>query len=94
MLPNGCFQIEALSRLPARHRCGGGREFGSSNYHFGSKDRFIRAVIKRRVDSINARRLAALARADRQEGNAPVPTDKIDNSNWRLSKVSLYRVRC
>ena len=64
------------------------------NYHFGSKDRFIRAVIKRRVDSINARRLAALARADRQEGNAPVPTDKIDNSNWRLSKVSLYRVRC
>jgi AcrR family transcriptional regulator len=47
------------------------------NYHFGSKDRFIRAVIKRRVDSINARRLAALARAERQEGNAPVPTDKI-----------------
>ena len=38
------------------------------NYHFGSKDRFIRAVIKRRVDSINARRLAALARAERQEG--------------------------
>jgi|SRR5579859_4464501 len=25
------------------------------NYHFGSKDRFIWAVIKRRVDSINAR---------------------------------------
>jgi AcrR family transcriptional regulator len=47
------------------------------NYHFGSKDRFIRAVIKRRVDSINTRRLAALARAERQEGNAPVPTDKI-----------------
>jgi AcrR family transcriptional regulator len=38
------------------------------NYHFGSKDRFIRAVIKRRVDSINARRLAALDRAERQEG--------------------------
>jgi AcrR family transcriptional regulator len=47
------------------------------NYHFGSKDRFIRAVIKRRVDSINARRLAVLVRAERQEGNAPVPTDKI-----------------
>jgi AcrR family transcriptional regulator len=47
------------------------------NYHFGSKDRFIWAVIKRRVDSINARRLAALARAERQEGDAPVPTDKI-----------------
>jgi AcrR family transcriptional regulator len=47
------------------------------NYHFGSKDRFIRAVIKRRIDSINTRRLAALARAERQEGNAPVPTDKI-----------------
>jgi AcrR family transcriptional regulator len=47
------------------------------NYHFGSKDRFIRAVIKRRIDSINACRLAALARVERQEGSAPVPTDKI-----------------
>jgi AcrR family transcriptional regulator len=47
------------------------------NYHFGSKDRFIRAVIKRRVDSINARRLAALARAEREEENAPVPAEKI-----------------
>ena len=47
------------------------------NYHFGSKDRFIRAVIKRKVDSINARRLAALATAERQQANAPVPTDKI-----------------
>jgi AcrR family transcriptional regulator len=35
------------------------------NYHFGSNDRFTRAVIKRRLDSINARRLAALARAER-----------------------------
>jgi AcrR family transcriptional regulator len=47
------------------------------NYHFGSKDRFIRAVIKRRVASINARRLAALTRAERQERNTPIPTDQI-----------------
>src|SRR2546427_12990825 len=33
--------------------------------------------IKRRVEPINAHRLAALARADRQMGGAPVPTDKI-----------------
>jgi len=47
------------------------------NYHFGSRQAFIRAVIKRRVEPINAHRLAALARAERQMGGAPVPTDKI-----------------
>ena len=45
--------------------------------NFGSKQAFIRAVIKRRVEPINAHRLAALARAARQMGGAPVPTDKI-----------------
>ena len=47
------------------------------NCHFGSRQAFIRAVIKRRVEPINAHRLAALARAERQMGGAPVPTDKI-----------------
>jgi AcrR family transcriptional regulator len=47
------------------------------NYHFGSKREFIRAVIKRQVESINARRLAALAKAEREAGIAPVPTDKL-----------------
>src|SRR6266849_5184700 len=46
------------------------------NYHFGSRQAFIRAVIKRRVEPINAHRLAALARAERQMGGAPVPADK------------------
>jgi AcrR family transcriptional regulator len=47
------------------------------NYHFGSRQAFIRAVIKRSVEPINAHRLAALARAERQMSGAPVPTDKI-----------------
>jgi len=47
------------------------------NYHFRSRQAFIQAVIKRRVEPINAHRLAALARAARQMGGAPVPTDKI-----------------
>src|SRR5580704_10137042 len=47
------------------------------NYHFGSKREFIRAVIKRHVDAINAQRLAALAKAEREAGIAPVPTDKL-----------------
>ena len=47
------------------------------NYHFGSRQAFIQALIKRRVEPINAHRLAALARAERQMGGAPVPTDKI-----------------
>ena len=38
------------------------------NYHFGSKDRFLGSVIKRRVDSINARRLAELARSRATRG--------------------------
>src|SRR5437773_3855978 len=38
------------------------------NYHFRSRQTFIRAVIKRRVEPINAHRLAALARAERQMG--------------------------
>lgn len=32
------------------------------NYHFGSKDNLIEEVIRRRLDQINERRLAALAR--------------------------------
>src|SRR5436853_374317 len=47
-----------------------GANLAAVNYHYGSKDQFIRAVIKRRMDSINARRLAALARAERQEESA------------------------
>jgi AcrR family transcriptional regulator len=47
------------------------------NYHFGSKHEFIRAVIKREVIRSNARRLAALARAERELDGAPVPTDNI-----------------
>ena len=38
------------------------------NYHFRSRQTFIRAVIKRRVEPINAHLLAALARAERQMG--------------------------
>jgi len=47
------------------------------NYHFGSKDQLIGAVIKRSVDPLNARRLAALARVERRAGSTPVPTEKI-----------------
>src|SRR6185437_8380859 len=32
------------------------------NYHFGSKDRLIEEVFRRRLDELNARRLAALKR--------------------------------
>jgi AcrR family transcriptional regulator len=46
------------------------------NYHFGSKHEFIRAVIKRRVESINARRLSVLGAAERRAGGAPVPANK------------------
>jgi AcrR family transcriptional regulator len=38
------------------------------NYHFGSKDALIEAVFRRRLDAINAERIAEL---DRIEGDAP-----------------------
>ncbi|EQD66424.1 Transcriptional regulator, TetR-like, DNA-binding, bacterial/archaeal domain protein, partial [mine drainage metagenome] len=34
------------------------------NYHFGSKDNLIEAVFRRRLDALNARRHAALAKVE------------------------------
>src|SRR6187200_958095 len=41
------------------------------NYHFGSKDALIEAVFRRRLDPMNAARIAEL---DRLEAAAPVPS--------------------
>src|SRR5919109_2080649 len=42
------------------------------NYHFGSKDALIEAVFRRRLDPMNAARIAALDDLEK-EGRAPAP---------------------
>jgi AcrR family transcriptional regulator len=45
-----------------------GVNLAAVNYHFGSKDRLVEEVLKRRLDGLNAHRLSALAKvADRPE---------------------------
>jgi AcrR family transcriptional regulator len=65
--------LEAAEDLFARHGFAGASlrqvtaaanvNLAAVNYHFGSKDRLIEEVFRRRLDELNARRLAALKRA-------------------------------
>src|SRR5262245_21695233 len=45
-----------------------GVNLAAVNYHFGSKDALIEAVFRRRLDPMNAARIAALERAEAEAG--------------------------
>ena len=47
------------------------------NYHFGSKEKLIDAVIERRIVPINDRRLQMLGDLEERFGDDPVPTKEI-----------------
>jgi AcrR family transcriptional regulator len=47
------------------------------NYHFGSKEELFEAVLTRRLDPMNQRRLALLADLEAQAAGAPVPCERI-----------------
>lgn len=47
------------------------------NYHFGSKEELFEAVLKRRLDPMNQRRVALLSALEARAGAAPVPCDRI-----------------
>ncbi|MBE1161037.1 TetR/AcrR family transcriptional regulator [Dyella acidiphila] len=56
------FEGASLRQLTAA----AGVNLAAVNYHFGSKDNLVEEVFKRRLDQLNARRLAALKQASGQ----------------------------
>jgi AcrR family transcriptional regulator len=49
----------------------------AANYHFGSKEELFEAVLTRRLDPMNQRRVALLAALEQEAGDAPVACDRI-----------------
>jgi len=47
------------------------------NYHFGSKDALIEAVFRRRLDPMNAGRIAELDRLEKDSGGRPLTAEQI-----------------
>ena len=47
------------------------------NYHFGSKDALIEALFRRRLDPMNAQRVAALDALEQQAGGQPLAPEQI-----------------
>jgi AcrR family transcriptional regulator len=47
------------------------------NYHFGSKDALIEAVFRRRLDAMNAARIAELDRLEKEAGGRPLAPAQI-----------------
>ena len=50
---------------------------GAVNYHFSSKDDLILAVLRRRMQPLNAGRLALLDRFEKEAEGKPLPIEKI-----------------
>ena len=47
------------------------------NYHFGSKDALIEAVFRRRLDAMNAERIAELEQLEKEAAGRPLAADAI-----------------
>jgi AcrR family transcriptional regulator len=62
------FEGTSMRQLTSR----AGVNLAAVNYHFGSKDALIEAVFRRRLDPMNAARIAALAELEK-ESRAPAP---------------------
>src|SRR5512145_2409687 len=54
-----------------------GVNLAAVNYHFGSKDALIEAVFRRRLDPINAARIAALERLEAEAGGRPLAPEVV-----------------
>src|SRR3954471_3374582 len=56
---------------------------GALNYHFDSKDDLILAVLRRRMQPLNAARLELLDRFEAEAGSKPLPIEKILEALFR-----------
>jgi len=54
-----------------------GANLAAVNYHFGSKDALIEAVFRRRLDPMNASRVAELERLEKDAGARALPPEQI-----------------
>lgn len=54
-----------------------GVNLAAVNYHFGSKDALIEAVFRRRLDPMNAERIAELERREKEAEGRPLTADAI-----------------
>ena len=62
------FEGTSMRMLTAR----AGVNLAAVNYHFGSKDALIEAVFRRRLDAMNAERVAALERLEKDAAGRPL----------------------
>ena len=62
------FEGTSMRMLTAR----AGANLAAVNYHFGSKDALIEAVFRRRLDAMNAERVAALERLEKDAAGRPL----------------------
>jgi len=56
---------------------GAGASLSSTNYHFGTKEALLEAVLRRRVAPLNALRIDRLAAAREAAGDGPIPVESI-----------------
>jgi AcrR family transcriptional regulator len=54
-----------------------GANLAAVNYHFGSKDALIEALFRRRLDPMNASRVAELDRMEKEAGGRPLAPEQI-----------------
>jgi AcrR family transcriptional regulator len=67
------FEGASMRMLTAR----AGVNLAAVNYHFGSKDALIEAVFRRRLDPMNAERVAELERREQAADGRPLEADAI-----------------
>jgi AcrR family transcriptional regulator len=67
------FEGTSMRHLTSR----AGVNLAAVNYHFGSKDALIEAVFRRRLDPMNAARIAALEELEKDAGARPLDPETI-----------------
>jgi AcrR family transcriptional regulator len=67
------FEGTSMRMLTAR----AGVNLAAANYHFGSKDALIEAVFRRRLDPMNAERIAALDALEAEAAGQPLAPERI-----------------